>query len=162
MIRLPVECNFIDEKDLEYLPPIEMKYKWMLNEDQLLFTADILPVCIRNVIVTMNNYALDYFDSYDRCYLDVKVRDLKEGESGDHLNQIHLDWTNDFNHPNKHETHFLYTNTGGTKFYSYDEFVGETLPQSIYKYHREYHQSPRVKSACKRVMIRLSFVDTLN
>ena len=41
------------------------------------------------------------------------------------------------------------------------KLIGETEPNSIYKYGGEYHQSPIVEKACKRVMIRLSFCDRL-
>lgn len=161
MQRLPIECNFIDDKDLASFPLIEMKYKLINNEEHLHRVVSKLPIPIRNIIIVMLCYSSHCFDSYDFCYLDVKVRELDEGESGDHLNQVHLDWTNDIHHPNKPETHFLYTTTGGTKFFDWYDYVGETLPNSIYKYHREWHQSPVMKEPCKRVMIRLSFVDSL-
>lgn len=144
------------------IPLTYCKYKKVLSEDHLKSVIFNFHPTIQLIIHEILKYTEGLFEKYDHCYLDVKVRDLKAGDSGDDLNQVHLDWTNDLNHPNKEETHFLYTSTGGTKFYTYNEFIGETLPNSIYKYHREYHQSPRVKSACKRVMVRLSFVDTLN
>lgn len=165
MQKIPTDWLPISERELEELPLIEMKYKHIKNYDHLICISNTLPEYIQGIINIMGYRASDLFKSYELCYLDVKVRNLKEGDSGDHLNQIHTDWTQDFNHPNKQETHLLYTNTGKTKFFELVngeyKLIGETEPNSIYKYNREFHQSPIVEKACKRVMARLSFVDRL-
>lgn len=165
MNKSRIECGFIRESDFEYISPIEMKYKLIKDFDHLKSVSQKLQNPLSNLVVYMGSLGKEYFNQYELCYLDVKVRNLKEGDSGDHLNQVHLDWTKDFNHPNKPETHLLYTNTGGTKFFDLVDgeykFIGETEPNSIYKYGRIHHQSPIVEKACKRIMLRLSFVDRL-
>lgn len=160
-----IECGFIKESDFENVSPMEMKYKLIKDFNHLKTTAQKLQCPISNLVVYMGSLGQEYFDKYELCYLDVKVRNLKEGDSGDHLNQIHTDYVKDYNHPNKPETHLLYTNTGRTKFFDLVDgeykLIGETEPNSIYKYNREYHQSPIVEKACKRLMIRLSYCDRL-
>lgn len=161
MIKLPVDYNFFDDKSLKDLEPIEIKYKLIRNEDKLLIEANKLPVSIRNIIVCMNNYSNHLFSDYDKCYLDVKVRSLKAGDSGDYTNEWHTDWVKDKNHPNKEETHFIYTNVYGTHYLD-NGIEKQCDNNSIYKYHRDLHKSPIVPEDCKRVLVRLSFVDNLN
>ena len=160
MIKLPVDYNFFDDKSLKDLEPIEIKYKLIRNEDKLLIEANKLPVSIRNIIVCMNNYSNHLFSDYDKCYLDVKVRNLKAGDSGDYTNEWHTDWVKDKNHPNKEETHFIYTNVYGTHYLD-NGIEKQCDNNSIYKYHRDLHKSPVVPEDCKRVLVRLSFVDNL-
>lgn len=116
MIKLPVDYNFFDDKSLKDLELIEIKYKMIRNEAKLLIETDKLPVPIRNIIVCMNNYSNHLFNVYDKCYLDVKVRNLKAGDSGDYTNEWHTDWVKEKDHQNKPETHFIYTNIYGTHY----------------------------------------------
>ena len=158
--------TFENNFDFANTPLHEVKYKRINDGLHLLrFISNMFDEQIQSIILVMLDNSRTLFNQYELCYLDVKVRNLKEGDSGDHLNQVHLDWTKDFNHPNKQETHLLYTNSGHTKFFDLVDgeykLIGETEPNSIYKYGREYHQSPIVEKACKRVMIRLSFCDRL-
>ena len=161
MIKLPVDYKFFDDQSLKDLEHIEIKYKLIRNEDKLLIEANKLPVSIRNIIVCMNNYSSHLFSDYAKCYLDVKVRNLKAGDSGDYANEWHTDWVKDKNHPNKPETHFIYTNVYGTHYLDND-VERQCDDNSIYKYHRDLHKSPIVSENCKRVLVRLSFVDNLN
>lgn len=158
MIRLPVDYNFLDQKSLEDLPLIEIKYKQIKSSDHLMMFSESLPTCLRNVIICMLNYSSDYFSLYDKCYLDVKVRELKSRDTGDYLNKWHYDWVKDYNHPIKHEKHLIYTNKFGTHYIE-NGVEKQCLDNSIYMYGRELHKSPTVAEDIKRVMIRLSFVD---
>jgi len=160
MIKLPVDYNFFDDKSFKDLELIEIKYKLIRNEDKLLIETDKLPIPIRNIIVCMNNYSNHLFNDYDKCYLDVKVRNLKVGDSGDYTNEWHTDWVKEKDHPNKEETHFIYTNVYGTHYLDND-VEKQCDDNSIYKYHRDLHKSPVVPEDCKRVLVRLSFVDNL-
>lgn len=152
--------------DFTDTPLHEVKHKRINDGLHLLrFISVMFDEQIQSIILTMLDNSRTLFNQYELCYLDVKVRNLKEGDSGDHLNQIHTDYVNDINHPNKQETHLLYTSTGDTEFYNFvnNEYVllGKTEPNSIYKYGRIHHKSPIMTKECKRVMIRLSFCDRL-
>lgn len=158
--------TFENNFDFSSTPLHEVKYKRINDGLHLLrFISDMFDEQIQSIILVMLDNSRTLFNQYELCYLDVKVRNLKEGDSGDHLNQIHTDYVKDINHPNKPETHLLYTSTGHTKFFDLVDgeykLIGETEPNSIYKYGREFHQSPIVEKPCKRLMIRLSFVDRL-
>ena len=161
MIKLPVDYNFFDDKTLNDLEQIDINYKLILSADKLLIEANNLPIPIRNIIVCINNYSNHLFNSYDKCYLDVKVRNLKAGDSGDYTNDWHTDWVKDNHHTNKEETHFIYTNIYGTHYLEND-VEKQCADNSIYKYYRDLHKSPIVPEDCKRVLVRLSFVDNLN
>ncbi|AWD93239.1 hypothetical protein AB9_139 [Acinetobacter phage vB_AbaM_B9] len=158
--------TFENNFDFANTPLHEVKHKRINDDLHLLrFISVMFDEQIQSIILIMLDSSRTLFSQYDLCYLDVKVRNLKEGDSGDHLNQVHTDYVKDYNHPNKQETHLLYTNTGLTKFFDLVDgeykLIGETEPNCVYKYNREYHQSPIVEKACKRVMIRLSFCDRL-
>lgn len=161
MKRLPVDFNFFDKKALSEIECIEIKYKEVRDFQHLHQLSSKFHPSIRNVITCMNNWSLDYFDKYEKCYITVKVRDLKAGDSGDVLNSWHYDWVKDKDHHNKEETHLLYTNKYGTHYIE-DDVEKQCEDNSIYKYNREIHKSPIVPEDIKRVMIRLSFVDKLN
>jgi len=161
MKKLPVDFNFFNQKNLDELTLIEHKYRKIISPNYLLAAAEQYPVGIRNVICCMNNWSNFLFNQYDRCYLDVKVRNLKAGDSGDTLNQWHYDWVENYAEDIKHETHFIYTNKYGTHYLE-DGVIKQCDDNSIYKYGREIHKSPVVPEDLKRVMIRLSFVNIKN
>jgi hypothetical protein len=156
MQKLPIEFKPIDKKDLPDL--LEIKYKLIKDADHLVYVANMLHPAIGNVIKSMLAYSTWKFEDYELCYLDVKVRDLKKGGSGDWYNNYHYDWVRDYDHPNKHETHLIYSNIFGTH-YKEDGVVKQCEPNRVYMYGRELHCSPIVTEDCRRVLIRLSFVD---
>lgn len=156
MKKLPIEFKKLEPRDF---PPLtEVKYRPVKNQEHLVNLANTFHPTIGNVILSMLAYSWFNFEDYDLCYLDVKVRDLKEGDSGDWYNNWHYDWVRDYEHPNKHETHLIYSNTFGT-LYKENGVVKQCDENSVYMYGRELHCSPIVNMDCRRIMIRLSFVD---
>lgn len=158
MKKLPIEFTKLDDKDLPELT--EIKYRLIKDQKHLVELANSFHPAIGNVILAMLAYSYFKFEDYELCYLDVKVRDLKTGESGDWYNNYHYDWVRDYENPNKHETHLIYSNVFGT-LYKENGVEKQCEPNRVYVYGRELHCSPIVTEPCRRIMIRLSFVDSL-
>lgn len=137
-----------EEIDWTGIELTEIKYKKVTK--YLLSTLDYR---VRMIVEKMLSYPVD---DYDRCLLDVKVRNLKENDFSCALTQFHYDWVRNYDElPEKHETHFIYTNINGTEF----ENGEKCLENSIYTYGRELHKGVLMKDQSIRVLIRLSYVN---
>lgn len=137
----------LDEIDWSDMPRTEIKFAEVTQS-----LLDSLDIRVRDIVLKM--MSLNTL-SYDHCLLDVKVRNLKTGDCGCFLKVYHYDWVKSLDHPNKHETHFIYTNINGTEF----EDGTKCIDNSIYQYGRESHRGSIMLTDTKRVMIRLSYVD---
>lgn len=137
-----------DEINWDGVELVEIKYR-QVNE-RLLYSLDAR---IRSIIEKMMSYPVNY--NYDRCLLDVKVRNLKKDQYSCALPQFHYDWVRTYDElPTQHETHFIYTNIDGTEFKD-----GKCLDNSIYTYGRELHRGVLMKEDITRILIRLSYVN---
>lgn len=128
---------------------VEIKYKQV--NDRLLKKLD-------SRVLSIVNKMLEYkVDDYDKCLLDVKVRDLKKDDFSCFVEDYHYDWVRDYDElPEKHETHFIYTNVNGTEF----QDGGKCKDNSIYQFSRELHRGTRMENDTIRVLIRLSYVNS--
>ena len=156
MIKLK---TFEEDFDFSNTPYHEVKYKKIRDGLHLInYITNTFGSEIQYIIDRMLDFSRGCFNQYDQCYLDVKVRDLNVGDSGDYFNEWHTDWVKDINHPNKPETYIIYTNIFGTHYIE-NGLEQQCENNSIYMYKRDLHKSPIVTKDCKRVLIRLSFVD---
>lgn len=139
----------LDPIDWADVPLTELKYK---RVDTRLLNS--LHPKVRFIVDKMLNYEVK---KYDKCLLDVKVRDLKKDDFSCFLRTYHYDWVKNLDHPNKHETHFIYTNVNGTEFAD----GTKCIDNSIYEFGRELHKGTLMNTDVRRVLIRLSYVDHL-
>jgi len=92
--------------------------------------------------------------------VDYKVRWLESGENGCPLPDWHYDCVKDFHHPAKHEHHLIYVNTDGTLFLDGPNIL-KAYDGDVWEYGRELHAAPKMKKACKRVLIRVTETDSV-
>lgn len=142
--------HVFDPFDWSDTPLTEIKYK--LITPNLLNRLD---PNIRFIVEKMMEFDVDC-GSYDRRFLDVKVRFIKPNQFSCALTDFHYDWVKEFDFPIPHETHFIYSNVNGTEF-EHDKCVDNGL----YTYNRELHRGVRNEQpeVIKRVLIRLSYVN---
>lgn len=150
-----MSIEFISKINIDWggISPIELKYKsvnYVLNSD---FDGRVLFVL---------NRMIDYSDDLcltigEKTLVDVKIRNLNNGETGCALPDWHYDWVKDFDNPKPHETHLIYSNINGTEFLD-DHVIIKAGDSEIWKYNRDLHRCPVMTEDCLRVLIRLSFV----
>lgn len=92
--------------------------------------------------------------------VDYKVRWLEAGKDGCPLPDWHYDCVKDFQHPAKHEHHLIYVNTDGTLFLDGPHIL-KASDGDVWEYGRELHAAPKMKKACKRVLIRVTETDSV-
>lgn len=135
---------------------IYIKYKDVTGSRKRFMFARNLDNRLMYILFLMDQLSLDYQNDYNMVKLDVKVKNLKAGDKTCDILGFHYDWVKDFNHANKHEKHLIYTNKFGTMFEN-----EQCDDNCIYEYGRELHSGLIVPEDCKRVLIRMSFVDRL-
>jgi hypothetical protein len=150
---MPKFITNIANMDWSDVPPMEHKY---VSYDDAMAKFPIQAVAILDIMSKHLTYKYKYI------VVDLKVRELTKGQHGCPLPDWHYDCVKDYNHPQKHENHLLYTNIHGTEI-AIDDALNFIKANNgdIYQYGRELHRTAKMPENCKRVLIRLTECDNV-